>query len=388
MRILFFSGLLVLLFSACNQKSTIETFSMTGTITDVTAGDALLYMLNKEKNQFDTVAYSRIENNSFVFDSSLVAIEGPTKLTLLIKPMTVGSQRSTYSKKMVIVENKALTAQFGQLDGVSEVPGSKYHDLVINLDSEYPELKVLMDSIIQNTSKYMKLINEEDKSEEIKSIFKVLTMQDKDYKQAKAIVVSQLINETDDPVYKGLLLDVYGDLFDPSDFVTYANKVLPAIDSSGQTYKNIEVLRDEYDQTSKLSIGKPFIEFSAKNLEGNLVDISKVIGENEYTLLDFWASWCGPCRLEIPKMKNAYDQYNAKGFEIYMVSIDSKEEGWIKASEEENFPWINTYDKTTAKNLYVVNSIPQNFLINKSGEIIGINLKGEVLKTKLKELLN
>lgn len=388
MKVLFIVSILVLLFAACEQKSKNDTFSMTATLTDVESGVALLYLLNKEKNQFDTVAFTEIENNSFVFDSARIAIDGPTKLTLLLKPKTTGTERSTYSKKLVILENKPLVAQFGMLDGVSEIPESKYHDLVINLDSKDPELKFLMDSIILMTGKYMEIISDKEKKEEIIATNRVLGRLSKEYKLEKVEVVSQIFNKTDDVVYKGLLLDAYGQLLDPTDYITYANSVMPDLDKSSLTYKNIEELKNEYGQEKELTVGKSFIDFSANNLEGNQVGLAKVISENEYTLLDFWASWCGPCRNEIPKMKKAYDQYNSKGFEIYMVSIDSKKEAWEKASNEEGFVWVNTYDKTTAKNLYIVNSIPQNFLISKSGEIIAINLKGEALKSKLAELLN
>ena len=106
-----------------------------------------------------------------------------------------------------------------------------------------------------------------------------------------------------------------------------------------------------------------------------------------YVLLDFWASWCSPCREEIPNLKEIYAAYHDKGLEIYSVSLDSKREAWTKALNELEMPWVHVsslkgWDCPTAKR-YGVTSIPKMYLLDPQGKIIGIDLRGETLKEKI-----
>ena len=112
----------------------------------------------------------------------------------------------------------------------------------------------------------------------------------------------------------------------------------------------------------------------------------------KYTLLDFWASWCGPCRKEIPNLKEIYATYHDKGLEIYSVSLDNKQEAWTKAMNELEMPWVHVsslkgWDCPTAKR-YGVTSIPKMYLLDPQGKIIGIDLRGEELKEKIASLFN
>ncbi len=111
----------------------------------------------------------------------------------------------------------------------------------------------------------------------------------------------------------------------------------------------------------------------------------------EYTLVDFWASWCGPCRAENPYLLNAYNQYKNKGFSIVSVSLDNNKTAWIKAMTEDKLPWQQLSDlkgtESPVKKLYGITTIPRNFLLDKQGNIIALDLRGEKLEKKLKELI-
>ena len=114
---------------------------------------------------------------------------------------------------------------------------------------------------------------------------------------------------------------------------------------------------------------------------------------NKYVLLDFWASWCGPCMAEVPHLKEAYDAYKAKGFEIFGVSLDNNGEAWWKAVEEKGLNWLHVSDLKGWQNAaaadYAVRSIPSNYLIDcATGTIVAVNLRGEEVKAKLAELLD
>lgn len=144
----------------------------------------------------------------------------------------------------------------------------------------------------------------------------------------------------------------------------------------------------QYINNVKPELGSKFIDIEAENLTGKKVKISDFNGK--YVLLDFWASWCAPCRQENPEFVKVYEEFKNKGFEIYGYSTDVNRASWAKAIESDNLPWVNVsdlkgfYSEGPAR--YQVRAIPQNFLIDKKGFIIARNIKSEGLRVKLREL--
>ena len=138
------------------------------------------------------------------------------------------------------------------------------------------------------------------------------------------------------------------------------------------------------------SVGSRYLPFRAEALDGSSVSLAETCAENRYVLLEFWASWCGPCRGEIPHLKAAYAQYHDAGFEIFGVTIDDKRGAWEKASAQEELPWIDTGfgTKSDAAQLYAISGVPANYLIDgATGMVVARNLRGEALAEKLKALL-
>ena len=153
---------------------------------------------------------------------------------------------------------------------------------------------------------------------------------------------------------------------------------------------NIKRIKDHLDLVAKTAVGQKFADFEMKTPEGNNVKLSDFVSKNKYTLVDFWASWCGPCRQEMPNVVEAYKIYKPKGFEIVGVSLDRDEESWKKGIAELNITWpqmsdVKYWDCEAAK-LYGVNAIPSTVLIDQEGTIVERNLRGEARKKRLAEL--
>ena len=137
-----------------------------------------------------------------------------------------------------------------------------------------------------------------------------------------------------------------------------------------------------------LKIGDPYVDFTMADIHGVTQQLSD--SEGKVVLLEFWASWCGPCRAENPNLVNTYKTYQPKGFEIFAVSLDIDKEDWLAAIEKDNLPWLHVSDlkeENKAGLIYGVNGIPDNFLIDENGIVIARNLRGEQLNEALAKLL-
>ena len=142
-------------------------------------------------------------------------------------------------------------------------------------------------------------------------------------------------------------------------------------------------------ENKKNAIGSPMPDFTQTDTSGKPVSLSSFRGK--FVLIDFWASWCGPCRKENPNVVSLYEKYHAEGFEIFGVSLDKTRAAWIKAIADDRLPWMQVSDlgywKSAPAVLYGVTSIPFTLLIDRDGKIIAKKLRGEDLEQKLAELM-
>lgn len=144
------------------------------------------------------------------------------------------------------------------------------------------------------------------------------------------------------------------------------------------------------EQNRQLRVGESVLDFTAETLGGEEVTLSDIRADSRYLLVEFWASWCGPCRVEIPHMKQAYERFRDKGFEIVSFTVDEEREDWEEASAEEDLPWFDLgmgFEAEAAK-AYNVRGVPNNYLVESStGKIISKDLRQHKLDEKLEELL-
>lgn len=142
-----------------------------------------------------------------------------------------------------------------------------------------------------------------------------------------------------------------------------------------------DINRKSDEARAGLVVGKPYRDIIATDIDGKQVRLSEVLGKNKLVLLDFWASWCGPCRGEFPHLAKVYKEFHEHGFEIYAVSLDDEQDDWLKALREEQklngVPWINLVDagfEGKSAVAYGVLQLPSNYLISSDGKIVGVGM--------------
>ncbi|KAA6330190.1 Thiol-disulfide oxidoreductase ResA [termite gut metagenome] len=162
------------------------------------------------------------------------------------------------------------------------------------------------------------------------------------------------------------------------------------LDSSLWDLPYVQTLKELTVTLDKLAIGKIALDFTTISPSGESIKLSDKLGKG-YLLIDFWASWCAPCRRENPNIVNAYRKYKSKGFEILGISLDKSKDPWIEAIETDQLEWTHGSDllfwDSQPARLYGVRAIPANYLIDAGGVIIAKNLRGEDLDKVLGEHL-
>jgi peroxiredoxin len=179
-------------------------------------------------------------------------------------------------------------------------------------------------------------------------------------------------------------------LINPDEDFAFADSMAAIFEKSQPTSPYTKALTAKLGNLRNVAVGTEAPEITLADPAGKNVSLSSLRGK--YVLIDFWASWCGPCRQENPNVVRMYNQYRDKGFEIFGVSLDESKDKWLKAIAMDKLTWPHVSDlkgwNSAAAQLYNIQAIPQTLLLDKEGKIIAKNLRGKALEDKLASLLN
>ena len=209
--------------------------------------------------------------------------------------------------------------------------------------------------------------------------------------------LKQVLNTSNNPTIDAIALSMAMTSFPTSDFESSMSNMLQKYPSS-EALKGVKQVYDQRaaqmaQQQSRSQgnswVGKQAPELALPDATGKIVSLASYKGK--YLLVDFWASWCGPCRLENPNVVRAYNEFKGKNFAILGVSLDSKKEAWQQAIHEDNLSWTHVSDlkfwQSDAVRTFGFDAIPYNVLIDPQGKVIAEGLRGDDLESKLKEVL-
>ena len=365
-----FSLSFLLFLSSCGSSD--NQFDLIGNA-DVSDG-TMIYILQADQNNQPYIKDSTsVESNSFKFKGvsstpqiSYIQVEGVNGYVL------------------AILENGDIKADiFKDSISKSRVYGTKSNDDFIKYKSETKSLVDVMNNISSDAQNAimngdvataMELEKEYNSKEREVMLYEWDFIVDNldSYMSALLLEVFMIENK----VNKDSIIDVYE---------SFSNRI-----KVSDVGKNIADLLSQFEDP--IEVGEIAPDFTAPSIDGPDITLSNVLLDNKVTLLDFWAAWCRPCRIENPNLVRLHKKYKDAGFDIIGVSLDRTREQWEQAVIDDNLPWtqvsnLNFWNDPVARR-YSIRAIPQSYLLNKDGLVMGKNLRGQELEDRILSLLN
>lgn len=361
---LFIALLAVVMMASCTQVPKNE-FTITGSIDSLF--DGMVYLQKRVDAPLVTIDSAQITGGKFALKGTAVYPE--------VYYLTIPATKSSIP---FFVEPAAITVNVNTKEiNKTKIIGSK-------TQNEYDRYVDLLDQYNTKIRESYKLYNE--------------AMEAKD--QVKAHYYDSLTNTIDqerEQFSKKYAMENNKSFISP--YIVYRNSWSYSMDDLEKSLDNFDTtlshslytgfLKAYLATLKRVAVGQRFVPFSMADSSGVPVALASLVGQN-YLLVDFWASWCAPCRQENPNVVALYKLYHDKGFDILGVSFDTDRNRWLKAIKDDGLTWYHVSDLTGWENkagkLYGIRSIPSNMLIDPSGVIIAKNIMGENLKQKLEEL--
>lgn len=359
-------AIIVLAMGSCDKFS--NNYSLKGTIKGIPDG-AKVYLFENNYNtkKIDTIASGVFKDDKFELKGKLKKAD---VYYLSVEGMEQAKQVVLEKKDMIMYEDSLNPGIFTIKGSAGQEDFNKMQMLIYNIEMAQQSLYPAMEQAqMMGDSKTMDSLNQ---------IYEM---------GFNAIEEEIRINAKKNPksLVSPLLILNYAYVLDPKIYK-------PIYDGFDQEVKNTQggtLLKERLDVLARTAIGQKAIDIVGLDPNGKSISLMQVKGK--VTLIDFWASWCGPCRRENPNVLAIYNKFHDKGFNILGVSLDKKANEWKEAIAQDGLIWnhvseLNEWDSKAAKS-YGIQAIPQTILIDANGVIIGRNLNSNELAIKLTELL-
>ena len=355
-------SLLAVLLAGCTEKH----YQITG---EWDEGDGMVVYLKKEigKNEYETLATDTVRNGTFKFsgkleqvDARMVEVEGAKQEILMDEvPIHV---------KVI----KKTNARTGNVYNSLEATGSEEQELLKTARS------FAMGSSLMGLGSMMMMVQVKDDPVKLDSVYRVTQEMKRVFEESMRVYLD---TNTNSYAAAFFIADFYL-LNNPlADAENYYNRLTPRVKESYPGKR----LEEKMASFRSISMGGIAAEIALPTPDGEILKLSSLRGK--YVLIDFWASWCGPCLAEVPNVKEIYDKYHDRGFEIYGVSLDEKEDLWKNAIEKHGLNWLHVSSlqgwKCPAAARYNVTGIPRMYILDREGRIVAMDLRGEELKKKV-----
>jgi thiol-disulfide isomerase/thioredoxin len=363
---------MVLLFFACDNTS--SSYKITGQfLSDSSLDGKTIYLENYlwylEMSDLKMLDSAVIHGNKFEFkgktDSAYMAV-----LTAANRPYAV-----------LFVENGNINIEISE-DGnhKNSVTGTKLNDLLVSYNQN-------VEPIHKKVRELMQYADSQERTEELAR--EVNEKNDALSKEIQQISLDFLDKNPGTLFSAFMLLRIMEDGIDDE-------LIQSSYDKLEEQVKNGvwgKIIKQEIERAKikEIAVDEPFRDMTMQTPDDREISISDYAGKGKYVLLDFWASWCGPCRAENPNIVALYKDYKDKGFEIVGVSLDNKKDAWLKGIKDDGIAWPQMSDlkgwASEAVIKYKVRGIPYTVLLDKEGKVIATNLRGEALINKIKTLI-
>ncbi|MFD2572511.1 redoxin domain-containing protein [Spirosoma soli] len=374
MKNLFFCVASLMAISVSTYAQATKSFTVTGKVNKATPGSYVYLETNAQPTR--KLDSTKVEaGNTFTLTSKVadggevlvLNVGGGQKLALLVE----GGETLN-----VTADGYKMDAKTGQV-GKSTVTGSKnmeYYEKLMALRTD-------METRVNNWNKQVATATEKKDNKRVTQI-------EQEYQTAEQEVVNKVKAMLPEMGTSLVSLFALNFIDINNDFATYET-LAQRFEKENPNSPHAKSLIGRVARIRGVMVGSQAPEISLNDTTGTPVPLSSLRGK--YVLVDFWASWCGPCRMENPNVVRMYNKYKDKGFAIYSVSLDQTKGNWTKAIRNDNLTWTHVSDlkywQSAAAQQYGVQAIPATFLLDKEGKIIAKNLRGEALEQKLEEIL-
>jgi len=338
----------------------------------------------------DSIYLTYVENNRVVIDST-IATDGRFEFTgTIIQPVKVGvSARTRYDKVKQMLDHRSFFLDKGTftIAGTDSVCIATVAGSSVTRDYEILEQRIA--PLLKRFGELRRIAMGSTKESQATPEFKAL---EKEYyalvDSMRSVRIAFIQANPESFVSLDALQLVAGNAMN-------YDKVSPLFDGLSAGLRSTPLGKETEQRllvAKRTNIGAVLPAFESSDTSGNRLKLEEVVKKGKVTLVDFWASWCGPCRKENPNVVRAFTAFHDKGFNIISVSLDKSAEPWKKAIIKDGMPWYHVselkfWDDPIAK-MYGITGIPDNFLLDENGKVIGRGLRGEALYKKIATMIN